>query len=114
MNTKITVLFAFLLVGLASACGLGSGGATETRNDTFVVGDAPRVIVTGDNGRVIVISGPVRTVSVDATLRKPNKIEYEVAQEGDMIRVTAKTSGTIGQGEASLLVRSSNGSIKIR
>lgn len=93
MNTKFTVLFALLLVGLASACGLGSGGATETRNDPFVVGDEPRVIVTGDNGRVIVISGPDRTVSVKATLRKPDKIEYQITQEGDTINVTAKTDG---------------------
>ena len=86
MGMKLMILFAGLFVGLASAC----GGSTEIRDDSFVVGDSPRVVVNGDNGRVIVNAGPDRTVRVMATLRNPDDIEYAITQTGDVISVTAK------------------------
>lgn len=40
MKLKLMVLLTGLFVGLVSACGLGSGGSTEIRNDRFGVGDS--------------------------------------------------------------------------
>ncbi len=86
MRIKFMILFAGLFVGLASAC----GGSNEAREDSFVVGDSPRVVVSSDNGWVIVNSGPDRTVSVKASLRKPDDIEYEITQIGDVISIRAQ------------------------
>ena len=90
MGMKLMILFAGLFVGLGLACGGGFGGSTEIRDDSYVVGDSPRVVVSGDNGTVVVNPGPDRTVTVHATLRKPGDIEYEITQVGDVINVTAK------------------------
>lgn len=62
---------------------------SQNRDDRFAVGDSPRVVVS-TIGRVIVNSGPDRTVSVKATLRKPDDIEYEITQIGDAISVAVK------------------------
>ena len=128
MKLKFMVLFAGLLVGLASACSLGSGGPTEIREDTFGVGNSPRVVVSSDNGRVIVNSGPNRSVSVKATLRKSDNIEYEITQVGDVISVRAKIDdgGIFNFGESpsadieittpsntAVELRSSNGSVEV-
>ena len=40
MKLKLMVLLTGLFVGLVSACGLGSGGSSEIRNDRFGVGDS--------------------------------------------------------------------------
>ena len=90
MGMKMMILLAGLAVGLASACGLGSGGPTEIRDDSFVVGDSPRIVVGSDNGRVIVNAGPDRTVSVKATLRQPDDVEYEITQAGEVISVSGQ------------------------
>ena len=79
-----------LLVFLTAACSEGFTGPTETRDDSFVVGESPRVIVSGGNGAIIVNSGTDGTVRVQATLRKPDDVEYETGQEGDTISVEAK------------------------
>ena len=80
VKSKAIILFVGWFVFVGSACYLGSGGSTETRDDIFDVGDSPRVIVISDNGPVLVTSGPDGKISVKATLRKPNDIEYEIAQ----------------------------------
>ena len=128
MKLKLIILFAGLFVGLASACSLGSGGSTEIRDDSFVVGHSPRLVVSSDNGRVIVNSGPDRSVSVKATLRKSNDIEYQITQVGDVISVRAKTDdgGIFNFGESpgadieittpsntAVELRSSNGSVEV-
>ena len=103
MVTKLMIVFAGLFIGLASGCGLDSDGPTEVRVDSFVVGALPGVMVTGDNGRIIVNAGPDRTVSVKATLREPDDVEYEITQVGDVINVNAKTDdgGIFNFGESS-------------
>jgi len=66
-----------------------SNTSSKNRDDSFAVGDSPRVVVS-TNRRVIVNSGPDRTVSVKATLRKPDDLEYEINQEGDTISVEVR------------------------
>ena len=83
-------MLGVLLVFLTAACSTGFTGPTETRDDSFFVGASPRVVVSGGNGRVIVNPGTDGTVRVQATLRKPDDVEYETGQEGDTISVEAK------------------------
>ena len=83
-------MLGVLLVFLTAACSSGFTGPTETRDDSFVVGQSPRVVVSGDNGRIIVNPGTDGTVKVQATLRKPDDLEYKTTQQGDTISVEAK------------------------
>ena len=91
MSMRLMFLFAGLFIGLASACGLVSDESTDVRGDSFVVGGTPNVVVTGENGRVTVNAGPDNRVDVKATLRRPEDIEYEITQKGDLITIVAKT-----------------------
>ena len=81
-------MLGVLLVFLTVACSFT--GPTETRDESFVVGASPRVVVGGGNGSVIVNPGTDGTVRVEATLRKPDNLEYETTQVGDTISVGAK------------------------
>ena len=83
-------MLGVLIVFLTAACSAGFSGPTETRDDSFVVGESPRVVVSGGNGRIIVNPGTDGTVRVEATLRKPDDLEYETTQEGDTISVEAR------------------------
>jgi hypothetical protein len=84
------VLFAGLFIGLASACSVGSDGPSEVRDGSFAVGDSPKVIVSSENGTIIINSGPDREVTVKATLRQPDDIDYEVSQVGDVITIISE------------------------
>ena len=83
-------MLGVLLVFIAAACSEGFTGRTETRDDSFVVGESPRIVVSGENGHVIVSPGTDGTVRVQATLKKPDDLEYETTEEGDTISVEAK------------------------
>ena len=84
------LILGVLLVSLTAACSSGFAGPTETRDDSFVVGDSPRVVVSSDNGRIVVKRGTDGTVRVQANLRKPDDLKYETSQEGHTISVEAK------------------------
>ena len=86
MRIKWMILLAGLIVGLTAAC----GGSTETRDDSFVVGEFPRIVVEGKHGRIIVNPGADGMVRVLADLRKPSDMEYQAIQEGDTISVNAR------------------------
>ncbi len=60
------------------------------RDDTFAVGDSPRLVVRGFNGRIRVRAGESGSIRVRARLKKPRGIKYRAAQEGDLITVEAK------------------------
>ena len=89
MKTGLSML-GMLLICLTAACSTGSTGPTETRDDSFVVGESPRIVVSGGNGHIIVEPGRDGTVRVQANLTKPDDLEYETTQEGDTITVEAK------------------------
>ena len=89
-------MLGVLLIFPIAACSDGFTGPTEVRDDSFAVGQLPTVVVSGGNGRIIVRSGTDGTVVVHATLRKPDDLEYEAAQEGDTISVEAKERKDFG------------------
>ena len=89
MNPGLWTLSA-LLLSFTVACSEGFNGPTETRDDSFVVSESPRVVVNVDNGRIIVNSGTDGPVSVQATLRKPDDLEYATTQAGNTLNVEAK------------------------
>ena len=66
------------------------GGKTSIRDDTFAVGDNPRLVVRGFNGRIRVRAGEPGSIRVRARLKKPRGIKYSAVQEGDLITVEAK------------------------
>ena len=84
-------MLSVLLVSFAAACSFTT--STETRDDTFVVGEFPKVVVSGGNGHIIGNPGTDGTVRVQATLTNPDDVEYEISQEGDTISVEAKEKG---------------------
>ena len=63
---------------------------TSMRDDTFAVGDNPRLVVRGFNGRVRVRAGEPGSIRVRARLKKPHEVKYSAAQEGDLVTVEAK------------------------
>ena len=65
-------------------------GKTSMRDDTFAVGDNPRLVVRGFNGRIRVRAGEPGSIRVRARLKKPREVKYSAAQEGDLITVEAK------------------------
>ena len=88
MKSALVMLIA-PLVFVAMACA-DLTATIETRDDSFAVGESPTVVVTGDNGRIIVNPGTDGTVRVEATLRRPEDLEYETTREGQTISVVAR------------------------
>ena len=83
-------MLGLLLLLLTGACNPGFTEVPETRDDSFAVGNAPRIVVNDANGRIIVRPGSDGAVRVLATLREPGRLAYEISQEGDTITVQAK------------------------
>ena len=90
MKSSHWMLCVLLFLIITAACSADIISPTEARDDSFTVGESPRVVVSGGNGRIIVNPGTDGTVSVQATLRKPDELEYQTTQEGETISVEAK------------------------
>ena len=108
------------------AAGGCSPGPTETRDDTFTVGDSPAVVVNIENGYIEVNAGVDGEVRIEATLRGSDRIDYEVSQEGDSITISAEVQsswfvwGDIGTdieltlpSSADLRLETSNGPVRV-
>src|SRR5918999_5943805 len=81
-------LIVLLLLVTVVACIPAFASETETRDGTFSVGTAPKIVVSNDNGQIDVVTGNEGTVNVKATIRRrPDDVEYSVIQEGDTVRV---------------------------
>jgi DUF4097 and DUF4098 domain-containing protein YvlB len=119
----LTVLILFVAT---VACTPAFASETETRDDTFSVGAAPKIVVSSDNGQIDVVTGNEGTVNVKATIRRPDDVEYSVVQEGDTVRVEARVSSGWGFGtdagaditvtlpaETNVELRTSNGGIGV-
>ena len=63
---------------------------TSMRDDTFAVGDNPRLVVRGFNGRIRVRAGEPGSIRVRTRLKRPRGIKYSTVQEGDLVTVEAK------------------------
>ncbi len=67
-----------------------------THDDTFEVGDSPRLDVRSFNGPVRVDAGEPGTIRVQAKLKDPQAVKYSAVQQGDMIKVEATPRGRAG------------------
>ena len=65
-------------------------GKTSMRDDTFAVGDNPRLVVRGFNGRIRVHAGEPGSIRVHAKLKKPHGLKYSAVQEGDLVKIEVK------------------------
>lgn len=92
-----SVAVGLAVLGLLAAVGCEDGGFNysssdepiETHDDSFDVGASPRLFVTSFNGSITVEASADGTVSVSATVRRADKVEYSVGQEGNTITVIA-------------------------
>jgi hypothetical protein len=91
-------LIVLLLLVAVVACIPAFASETETRDGTFSVGTAPKIVVSNDNGQIDVVTGNEGIVNVKATIRRPDDVEYGVVQEGDTVRVEARVSSGWGFG----------------
>jgi hypothetical protein len=120
---SLSMLILFVAI---VACISAVASETETRDDTFSVGTAPKIVVSNDNGQIDVVTGNEGTVNVKATIRRPDDVEYGVVQEGDTIRVEAQVSSIWGFGtdagaeitvtlpaDTNVDLRTSNGGIEV-
>ena len=62
----------------------------DTRDDRFTVGPASKVVVQGNNGDVSVSPGPEGEVRVLAEIAHPERVDYQVSQDGDTVNVQVK------------------------
>ena len=122
---------AILLIGammfLGAGCNISlSDEPVETRDDGFGVGSSPRLVVESFNGRVTVNAAPGNRILIQATLKRADRVDYEVSQSGDTVRVVASKIGkTIGRSPSVEIevtapsstiieIRTSNGAIELR
>ena len=93
MSGAVRVSGLLLLSTLLLAAAACDGGPTEVRTDTFTVGPSPRLVVNSINGRVVVNVASDNTVQVRAMLKKADRVDYQVSQDGGTVSVEAKKKG---------------------
>ena len=65
------------------------------QDNAFQVSGSPRLVVETENGDITVrYSGGAGEVRVTATIRDPEKVEYQTSQIGDTVSVLANASST--------------------
>ncbi len=79
-------LMLALILPLA-ACILAN---VQTREDSFQVGESPRVEAEVEISRLTVRSGTAGQVRIQTTLRYARQTNYQVTQSGDMIRISVR------------------------
>ena len=84
---RVIVLAGLLLAGVAC------GASSEVREDTFTVGDSPRLVVRSESGQIIVTTGPDNAIRVMATLRRPSWLTYQTSQSGDTVTIDVEDEG---------------------
>ena len=87
MHVKTGILaFGLILISVAAACSTNVATSTKARDDSFTVAESRKIVVNGSNGRIKVSAGTDDTVRVQATLRRPDDLKYEVTQDGNTIK----------------------------
>ena len=100
-------------------------GSTETRDDTFNVGESPGLIVNSEYGNIVVKADSYGTIRVQATLSNPTRVQYQAQQDGDTITVNAQVTegfaSTAGvdiivtvPGNTNVELQTKNGSIEVQ
>ncbi len=72
---------------------LGEKDQAPVHDDTFEVGDSPRLHVQSFKGLVRVTAGEPGSIRVRAKLSDPRTVEYSAVQQGDTIKVEASPRG---------------------
>ena len=83
-----SLLLAFVLT-LLIAC---NAGGDETLEQSFQVGDWPRLVVGVGNGSVLVKTGPTGTISVSSAVRNKDDVDLDVSADGDIVTVRSDTT----------------------
>jgi hypothetical protein len=81
-------LLAFVSI-LLIACG---AGGDEILEQSFQVGDLPRLVVGADNGSVLVETGPEGTISVLSVISNKDDVDLSVTADGDVVTVRSATT----------------------
>ncbi len=82
------VLFSFVLI-LSIAC---DAGGDETLEQSFQVGDSPRLVVGAENGSIVVKTGPAGTITVLSVVSNKDDVDLEVTADGDVVTVRSDTT----------------------
>ncbi len=67
-------------------------GGDEILEQSFRVGDSPRLVVGADNGSVLVETGPNGTITVSSAVRNKDDVDLGVSAEGDVVTVRSVTT----------------------
>lgn len=84
-----------LLVGLVPVFLLACSVETEVREDSFVVGGSPQLVVRSENGSIAVETGGTDVIQVTTTIKNPPNVEYRAVQNGNTVEVTIDVKGGI-------------------
>ncbi len=84
-----------LLVGLVLVSLLACFIETEVREDSFVVGGSPQLMVRSENGSISVETGGTGVIQVTTTIKNPANVEYRAVQNGNTVEVAADVKGEI-------------------
>ena len=93
-GTCVKVVFVLVLALPLVMLGC-SASETEivVQDNAFQVSGSPRLVVETENGDITVrYSDGVGEVRVTATIRDPDKVEYQTSQIGDTVSVLANAS----------------------
>ena len=91
------LVLAMTVLAMIAAVGCGDGGFNysssdepiETHQDSFEVGESPRLVVVSFNGGITVEASSDGGIEVMATIRRADHVEYRVEQEGNTVTVVA-------------------------
>lgn len=83
-----SALVAFVLI-LLIAC---DAGGDETLEQSFEVGDSPRLMIGVGKGSVLVETGPPGTISVSSFVINKDDVDLDVSADGDVVTVRSVTT----------------------
>ena len=90
LTKRMLQTLSLLLVAIATVALAGCRAVepeTAMRSDSFIVPSEYRLEVSTFNGPIEVTQGDGRSVSIVATIRQPNEVEYSAELDGSTLRV---------------------------
>ena len=127
--TRARVFTSAIFVSVLAAFGLAACESvtpeTTTQEDSFTVPTEYKLAVDTFNGSIEVVEGTGQSVSIIATIRQPDGVDYSAELDGDTVRIVATATRTniIPNSGVSLVItappsvqldlRSSNGKVDV-